>query len=325
MDAQLSLQIKCSVCLGDFTDPVTLPCEHSFCRQCITVHMQTSRGVAVCPECRRPFTEEDLRTSRLLRNITEAMRKHLTVQKSEANSEDVAISLRVQEVLNELMCPEHNEKLRLFCETDQVLICVICRDGEKHRGHIFKPANEAAPIKKDSVRDALDFLSRDNRELVVLTQRQSDEIDKTKEKSGLIATQISSQFEEMYQFLRKRKEEVEKLVKSEEKKALEIMQKKQCLIQRRMMAGTELEVLIQSAVDIPEPDKFLQWWSEKGYFVTEGMKQREIGENASQNIKYHSYGEGLYVIPDTLFFGPYETHLQFFVWKEMLRSIKPRR
>jgi len=30
----------------------------------------------------------------------------------------------------------------------------------------------------------------------------------------------------------------------------------------------------------------------------------------------------LTVLPDSLFLGPHETHLQFFVWKEMLQSIK---
>lgn len=32
--------------------------------------------------------------------------------------------------------------------------------------------------------------------------------------------------------------------------------------------------------------------------------------------------DDLSVVPDTLSLGPYETHLQFFVWKEMLRFIQ---
>ncbi len=42
-----------------------------------------------------------------------------------------------------LMCSEHEEKLKLFCETDQKLVCVICRDGDKHKGHVFKTSERS--------------------------------------------------------------------------------------------------------------------------------------------------------------------------------------
>lgn len=51
-----------------------------------------------------------------------------------------------------LVCPDHDEMLKLFCETDQKLVCLICRDGDKHQGHTFKPVDEAAEPKKVSGR-----------------------------------------------------------------------------------------------------------------------------------------------------------------------------
>lgn len=151
MDSPLSLQIKCSVCLSDFTDPVSLACEHSFCRKCITGHMQASLGPSACPECNRPYGKDDLKPSRLLRNITWTVREHLSAERKADNTEkpeskDGTEPLKLLEA--ELVCSEHDEKLKLFCETDQKLVCVICRDGDRHKGHTFKPLKEAAEINK---------------------------------------------------------------------------------------------------------------------------------------------------------------------------------
>lgn len=144
-----SLQIKCSVCLSDFTDPMTLSCEHSFCRECITGHMQASLGPSACPECQRPYNAEDLKSSRLLRNMTSTVREHLAEQKSDRSTfKERTQTLNSPEVERMLICSEHDEKLKLFCETDQKLVCVICRDGDKHKGHVFKPVKEAAQINK---------------------------------------------------------------------------------------------------------------------------------------------------------------------------------
>ena len=42
------------------------------------------------------------------------------------------------------LCSLHSEKLKLFCQDDQQLICVICRDSQKHKKHNCVPIDEAA-------------------------------------------------------------------------------------------------------------------------------------------------------------------------------------
>ncbi|XP_068440109.1 E3 ubiquitin-protein ligase TRIM21-like isoform X2 [Clinocottus analis] len=48
-------QFMCSVCLDMFTDPVTTPCGHNFCKNCITKHWNTS-DMCQCPMCKELFT-----------------------------------------------------------------------------------------------------------------------------------------------------------------------------------------------------------------------------------------------------------------------------
>uniref|UniRef100_A0A3Q3F0Q7 Uncharacterized protein n=1 Tax=Labrus bergylta TaxID=56723 RepID=A0A3Q3F0Q7_9LABR len=45
----------CSICLDVFNDPVTIPCGHNFCKNCITEHWNTSDQYR-CPMCKEAFT-----------------------------------------------------------------------------------------------------------------------------------------------------------------------------------------------------------------------------------------------------------------------------
>ncbi|XP_076020550.1 E3 ubiquitin-protein ligase TRIM39-like [Genypterus blacodes] len=47
-------QFLCSICLEVFTDPVSTPCGHNFCKSCITQHWD-SNVLCVCPLCNERF------------------------------------------------------------------------------------------------------------------------------------------------------------------------------------------------------------------------------------------------------------------------------
>ncbi|XP_071395893.1 E3 ubiquitin-protein ligase TRIM39-like isoform X2 [Centroberyx affinis] len=47
-------QFLCSICLDVFTDPVTIPCGHNFCKNCITQHWDIN-APCQCPMCKKIF------------------------------------------------------------------------------------------------------------------------------------------------------------------------------------------------------------------------------------------------------------------------------
>ncbi|XP_047434360.1 E3 ubiquitin-protein ligase TRIM21-like [Mugil cephalus] len=49
-------QFLCSICLDVFTDPVSTPCGHNFCKLCITEHWDTAH-LSKCPLCKKVFVK----------------------------------------------------------------------------------------------------------------------------------------------------------------------------------------------------------------------------------------------------------------------------
>ncbi|XP_049899722.1 E3 ubiquitin-protein ligase TRIM21-like [Epinephelus moara] len=68
-------QFLCSICLDVFTDPVSTPCGHNFCKNCITEHWDTSYRCQ-CPLCKETFTiRPDLRVNTLLTEMVAQFRQ----------------------------------------------------------------------------------------------------------------------------------------------------------------------------------------------------------------------------------------------------------
>ncbi|XP_028836042.1 tripartite motif containing 109 isoform X2 [Denticeps clupeoides] len=184
MASALSEHIQCSLCLTEFSDPVSLRCHHTFCRKCIRQYLESTSGQALCPECRKPYTRKHIKANRTLTNIVDAAKEHLTEHQA---LRDIATTLvtnsepeKTQKQGSAELCPKHDEKLKLFCETDQELVCLVCRDGDMHRGHTFRPVEEMAETCKVELTKALHFTSKENTYLDYLIELQNKQITNAK-------------------------------------------------------------------------------------------------------------------------------------------------
>ncbi|XP_072890665.1 uncharacterized protein [Hemitrygon akajei] len=155
----LTEEVICPVCLDFFTEPVTLDCGHNFCRSCITRCWE--RQEKICPECREEIADRTLRVNRALANLSEKTRK---------------LNLNPKEKGSKRYCEEHGEELKLFCETDETLICLICATAREHKSHSFMLVNEAVQVYKGRVKSSFDSLTKSKADFAEMEQQQKEKI-----------------------------------------------------------------------------------------------------------------------------------------------------
>nr|XP_056700398.1 E3 ubiquitin-protein ligase TRIM7-like [Euleptes europaea] len=139
---ELCEELACPICLEHFEDPVMLTeCGHNFCRACLTQSWGASGAEAPCPVCKQTVQPGSLRPNRQLANVVEIAKK-LSLQERNGGAAK-------KEEAKERICAKHREPLKLFCQTDGILICTVCDRSKEHKHHEVVPAEEASQEYKD--------------------------------------------------------------------------------------------------------------------------------------------------------------------------------
>ncbi|XP_049338042.1 E3 ubiquitin/ISG15 ligase TRIM25-like isoform X8 [Astyanax mexicanus] len=81
-------QFQCSICLDVFTDPVSTPCGHNFCKSCLAGHWDNSDRWK-CPLCNKIFENRpDLSVNTLISETATQLRKSLEINARRAGEEN---------------------------------------------------------------------------------------------------------------------------------------------------------------------------------------------------------------------------------------------
>ncbi|XP_018430992.1 PREDICTED: E3 ubiquitin/ISG15 ligase TRIM25-like [Nanorana parkeri] len=191
--ASVTEELNCSICLEMYTDAVTLPCGHNFCRACILRFLDTQFGVPSCPDCRahfpqRPALQKNITLCNVvthyrssprreaagggvhctycIRSAVPALKSCLHCEASLCADHLQVHSTAPEHILAEhgatredRKCPAHKEVLKYFCREDSACICVSCRLDGEHRGHRAESLEEASEKKKEDLREVLQKLT----------------------------------------------------------------------------------------------------------------------------------------------------------------------
>uniref|UniRef100_A0A803JHB1 Uncharacterized protein n=1 Tax=Xenopus tropicalis TaxID=8364 RepID=A0A803JHB1_XENTR len=197
-DSILGKDLTCFICWGIYTDPITLPCGHNFCRGCIgrTWDGQKSKKLEpFCPKCKRRYnTKPELKRNLRLSNIAE------------------------QFLRGNRKCSAHNEPLKYHCCEDGAPICVSCCLAGGHRGHRVELLSEASEKKKEKLREVLEKLSQEREE----TERQ---MERLQERRAEVRDKIAAQIERFSNKIRGENEKLTELIQQLEIKKDELSRK----------------------------------------------------------------------------------------------------
>ncbi|XP_034553015.1 E3 ubiquitin-protein ligase TRIM8-like [Notolabrus celidotus] len=173
-------QFQCSICLDVFTEPVSIPCGHNFCKACISQHWK-DKELCKCPLCNDKFNKGlKLCVNTAFREVVENFKKqNLNSNNKSVKPGQVACdcclgnkfkasktclvcltsfcethlephrnvaALKRHKLTNPVhnlenkICKKHNRILELFCRNDLMKICALCTE---HSAHDTVPLAEA--------------------------------------------------------------------------------------------------------------------------------------------------------------------------------------
>ncbi|GCC17842.1 zinc-binding protein A33-like isoform X1 [Chiloscyllium punctatum] len=317
--------LTCSICLSLFVEPVRLGCEHNFCKSCIQRCWGKQRKAVSCPECRAVCPGRGYTSNRVLANLCEKARQ-------------LELNPGLQQEGGS-RCLEHDEKLKLFCQDDQALICVICRDSPAHSGHSFLPVADAVRKYKDQLKASLDSMENEKESKSELKRQLQREISELHQLTGTLEKDISAQFFKIHQYLKDKEKYLIEELRQKKEEDLRPMEKNLKRIEEEL---TSLEEGISNlCVDIKQQDNisFLKEAKRLGERYLSNKEDREDAESSEaeeDSIKSRDSeddeGEGSECSAEeeketplysrrkyTGFRGP----LLYTVWKQMKQIISP--
>ncbi|XP_034713045.1 E3 ubiquitin-protein ligase TRIM41-like [Etheostoma cragini] len=182
--------LQCPICLNVFSDPVTTPCGHNFCKTCLSQHWDKS-DLCCCPMCHKRFhMRPEISTNVVIENISVQIKKRKVETSESAVTPgqvkcDVCADIKYKAVksclvcltsyceghlephgrvpslmrhklidplekLQERICEKHEKILEFFCRVEQVCICLLCCETN-HKDHETVSVEEEGAQQKQNI------------------------------------------------------------------------------------------------------------------------------------------------------------------------------
>ncbi|XP_038671650.1 zinc-binding protein A33-like [Scyliorhinus canicula] len=200
------------------------------------------------------------------------------------------------------LCSLHKEKVKLFCKTDNQLICVVCQSSKSHQNHGLLPLEEAAEEFKVKMRTFLKPFQDKKKEYNTVKSEYEKILNHIQDQGINTEKEINAEFEKLHQFLREEEKIVLEGLKLEKEEKSQEMKER---IEKITEEISSLSVTVQDIEqELREQDNFK--------FLTKILETKE-------RLK-RTLPEPQKVYP-LINVGKYIGSLQYRVWKKMLTVI----
>ncbi|XP_053184404.1 E3 ubiquitin-protein ligase TRIM39-like [Scomber japonicus] len=198
-------QFLCSICLDVFTDPVSTPCGHNFCKNCINVHWN-SNDQYLCPLCKEVFiTRPELHINTFISEMVSQFKQEAQQKASSNHKTHDVVPLKEEYEGKKAELGKTEAEIREMIQKRRLKIEEI-----KHSVDLSEEAADREKAEGVQVFTALkESVERSLNELI----ETIEEKQRTTEKQ---AEDFIKELEQEISELKKRSSEVEKLSHSED-------------------------------------------------------------------------------------------------------------
>ncbi|XP_012720663.2 zinc-binding protein A33 [Fundulus heteroclitus] len=198
-------EISCPQCFNIYTLPVVLGCGHNICKLCLHNFWEWKK----CRECPVCGSESSTRMPPINLDLKLA-----------------ADQFQNRRAMAQESCPLHNEKLKVFCNNDEVPICLVCQISKDHKVHKCCPVEEAAQQKKGEFSATLETLRKKVRTMSKTKHQWEETKTYIKTQGQQIQKAIKEEFLLLHQFLKDEEDKRLRLLKQEEEIKIQVMSTK---------------------------------------------------------------------------------------------------
>uniref|UniRef100_A0A672RAB0 Bloodthirsty-related gene family, member 21 n=1 Tax=Sinocyclocheilus grahami TaxID=75366 RepID=A0A672RAB0_SINGR len=189
LSMSLSEELKCLICLDLFTDPVSTPCGHNFCKSCLNQCWNNSQTYR-CPFCKAHFKKRpDLKINTALRPVLELFREKSGLSKSEPHLRKMKTDVQqmIQDRMKRIQDIRHLAKLSKVSaqeKTDSIkLFTDLIRSIERCQSELLEMMEQK---QKAAEKQAEELIKELEQEITELKRRDTEleQCSKSSEPSG---------------------------------------------------------------------------------------------------------------------------------------------
>uniref|UniRef100_A0A3B1JSN3 Tripartite motif-containing protein 35-like n=1 Tax=Astyanax mexicanus TaxID=7994 RepID=A0A3B1JSN3_ASTMX len=283
----LEENLKCPICLELFRDPVLLHCSHSFCRTCLESSWSL-KDVRECPLCRKT-SEGSLLNILVLKeacdSLLEEKKRRISAGPQGSLESQGSQESQGSKESQGSQCSDHAEKLQLYCEDDQKLVCLHCVSGY-HENHTFYSIGKAARDRREKLKTTQESLE-ENLKAYDDFKTNCDEITKhIKSQVQQTEDKIRVHFEKLHQFLREEEEARITELKEEEEKKIKKMEGMIAKADKEHRTLSDLNKEVKDVLET-EDEHFLQNYEEICKRAECTTPPQELESGALINVAKH--------------------------------------
>ncbi|XP_036388108.1 zinc-binding protein A33-like [Megalops cyprinoides] len=208
----------CRVCSEIFKEPVSLRCNHSFCRTCVHQFWEKTKS-RNCPICKRSLSMEEPAVNVSLKELADSY----TGRKKAGLAER-----------KEIICSKHTERPRWFCVDEGTAVCSLCVSFTHHSGHKVIPVEEAMSDLKEKMKTNIKPIQDQLEKCEKIKSQYEEMVQHTKKQLVATERQIKAEFQKLHRFLQREEEARLAALREEEEQKGKTMSEKLKIIQEQI-------------------------------------------------------------------------------------------